>query len=153
MPQVRALDQAGDIGYDEAAEIVELHHTKLRLECRERVVGDLRARRGEPRDERGFSGVGESDQAHIGEQLQLEPQPALFTRTPGLMLQRSLVRGRCETGVAPATPAAVGDQEPLARSGEVVQLFSRFRVVYHCADRRLELDRLPLVPGAVAALA
>src|SRR5258708_1639196 len=147
MPQGRALDQAGDIGYDEAAEIVELHHTKLRLECRERIVGDLRARRGEPRDERGFAGVGESDQAHIGEQLQLEPQPALFTGTSGLMFRRGLVRGGGETRVAPATSAAVRDQESLARSGEVVQLFSRFRVVYHRADRRLELDRLPLVPG------
>src|SRR5882672_8558401 len=131
MAQVRALDQSGYIGDDEAAEIVKLHHAKLRLECRERIIGDLRARRGKPRDERGFSGVGESDQTHVGQQLQLQPQPALFTRTARLVLGRRLVRGSRETGIASAAPATMCDQESLARSGEVVQLFSRFRVVYH----------------------
>src|SRR5262249_45565992 len=69
------------------------------------------------------------------------------------MLRRSLVGGGSETGVASATTAAVCDQKPLARSSEVVQFLAGFRVVYHRADRRLQLDRLPLMPGAVAALA
>src|SRR5262249_27456318 len=48
--------------------------------------------------------------------------------------------------------AAVCDQEALARRGEVVQLFSRFGVIYHRADGRLKLDRPPFVSGAIAAL-
>src|SRR6185436_5391875 len=41
MPQMCALDQAGDIGNHEAAEIIELHDAKLRLERRKRIIGDL----------------------------------------------------------------------------------------------------------------
>ena len=77
---VRSFDQTGDIGDDEAAEVVELHHAELRFERRERIVRDLGPRRREARNERGFAGVRESDQSHIGEQLQLEPQPALVAR-------------------------------------------------------------------------
>src|SRR2546426_5004589 len=69
------------------------------------------------------------------------------------MFRRSLVRGGGETGVAAATPSAVGHQEPLPGSGEVVQLLSGFGVVHDRADRRLKVDRLPFVPGAVAAFA
>ena len=47
-------------------------------ERRERIVGDLRARRGDARNQRGLAGVGESDQADVGEQLQLETQEPLF---------------------------------------------------------------------------
>src|SRR5437867_319521 len=150
---MRSLDQAGDIGDHEAAEIVELHHSELRLERGERIVGYLRTRGREPGDERGFPSVGVSDQADIGQQLQLQPQAALFAGTAGLMFRRRLVRGGGETGVAAAAPASVCYQEPLAGRGEVVELLSALGVVDHRADRRLELDRLPLVPAAVAALA
>jgi hypothetical protein len=63
------------------------------------------------------------------------------------------VRGGGEAGVAAAAATRASNQEPLPRRGEVVQLLSRIGVIDHRADRRLELNRLPLVPGAVAALA
>ena len=53
---------------------LEPHDAEIRRQRRERVVGDLRPRRGDARDQRRLAGVGEADQADVGEQLQLEPQ-------------------------------------------------------------------------------
>ena len=41
-------------------------------ERRERVVGDLRLRAGQPREQRRLAGVGQPDQADVGEQLELQ---------------------------------------------------------------------------------
>jgi hypothetical protein len=44
------LDQAGDVGDDQLA-IVERHRAKVRLDRRERIVGDLGVRPGQPRQQ------------------------------------------------------------------------------------------------------
>ena len=53
---------------------LEADDAEVRRQRGERVVGDLRPRRGDARDQRRLAGVGEADQADVGEQLQLEPQ-------------------------------------------------------------------------------
>ena len=55
-----------------------LHDAEIRRERRERVVGDLRLRRRDARDQRGLAGVGKPTRPDVGEQLQLQPQ----TRSP-----------------------------------------------------------------------
>ena len=57
---------------------LEAHDTEVRLERRERVVGDLRLRRAHRRDQRRLPRVREADERGVGEQLQLELQPALL---------------------------------------------------------------------------
>ena len=79
-PSCAPLIRPGHVGDDEAAIVAQRHDAEVGRERRERVVGDLRTRRGDPRDQRGLAGVGESDQADVGNQLQLQPKLLLFAR-------------------------------------------------------------------------
>src|SRR5439155_12343437 len=58
-----------------------------------------------------------------------------------------------EARVAASTPAAAGYEEPLAGLGKIVQLLPGLGVVDHRSNRRLHVNRLPLVSGAIAAFA
>ena len=73
-----ALDQAGDVGDDELGGVVEADDAEVRLERRERVVGDLRLGRRDHADQRALADVGEADEGDVGHQLQLELEPALL---------------------------------------------------------------------------
>ena len=104
-----ALDQAGDVGDDELGGVVEAHDAEVRLERRERVVGDLRLGRRDHADQRALADVREPDERDVGHQLHLELEPALLAvlallgeaRRPALVGQ--------ELGVAaPAAPAGRG---------------------------------------------
>ncbi len=73
----RALDQAGHVGEHELV-VAPPHDAEVRLERRERVVGDLGLGRADRGDQRGLARVREADERGVGEQLQLEPQPPLL---------------------------------------------------------------------------
>src|ERR1043166_9576696 len=49
--RVRALDESGDVGDDERLEVSEVNDAEVRLQSRERVVGHLRPRRRDGRDD------------------------------------------------------------------------------------------------------
>jgi hypothetical protein len=66
-----ALDQARYVRYHEAV-LTRLHHTEVRNECGERVVGDLGPRGAHVGDQRRLPHAGEADERGVGEQLQLE---------------------------------------------------------------------------------
>ena len=86
----RALDQAGDVGEDELA-LAVVDRPEDRLERRERVVGDLRRGPRHPRQQRRLAGVRQPDQAGVGEQPQVQLDPA----RPGPSSPRSANRGAC----------------------------------------------------------
>ncbi len=78
--QVRAFDQTWKIGDDKGA--AELHTVRtgaavgvddaeIGLEGGERIIGNLRARGGNDRDKCGFSGVGKTNEADVGKELEL----------------------------------------------------------------------------------
>ena len=92
---------------------------RLRLERGERVVGDLRLRRAHRRDQRRLARVREADERGVGQQLELEPQPALLAVLALLGERRRPARVRQEAGVAPAAPAAVGREPAVAVVHEV----------------------------------
>ena len=50
VPEVRALDQSRHVRHDEAAVVAEVDDAEIGRQRRERVVGDLRPRRGDARD-------------------------------------------------------------------------------------------------------
>ena len=154
---VRALDQAGHIGDDEAAVVAQRDHAQVRRERRERVVGDLRTRRGDARDQRGLAGVGESDQADVSDQLQLQAQIPLFARLAWLGPPRRAIGRRDEPRIATPAASALGDEEALALRREVgeeprlvpgSQLSRNWR-----AERHLDLEVLSRLAGLVRALA
>ena len=57
---------------------------EVRHQRGERVVGDLRPRGRDARDQRRLAGVREADQADVGQQLQVEAEVLLFAGQPGL---------------------------------------------------------------------
>src|SRR5262249_12856282 len=78
---------------------------------------------------------------------------AFLTGTAGFVFRRSLMRRSSESGISTAAATASGDQKPLAGNCEIVQLFVGVLVVNYGANWRFQLDRLPLVARAIAALA
>ena len=96
-----------------SSSLAEVEHAEVRLEGRERVVGDLRAGGGERREEGRLAGVRQPDEADVGDQPQLEADPALLARLALLGVLRGLVGRRREVDVAEAAPAAAGDHGQL----------------------------------------
>ena len=78
----RALDQPGNVGEDELAPLVA-DDAELRAERRERIVADLGGGVGDRVEEGRLAGVGQADQADVGEQLQAQPDPHLLARPAG----------------------------------------------------------------------
>src|SRR5262249_6599450 len=152
MPQVRAFNQPGDVGDHEAAEIIELHDSQLRLKRGERIIGDLGPRRRETRDQGRLSGIGEPDQADVGKQLQLEPEPALLAGMAGLVFRRRLVSGSGEAGISASSAPALCGEKAFARSCEIVELIAGIRVIDHRANRSLDINRPALMAGTAASL-
>ncbi len=100
-----ALDQAGDVGEHELA-LAVVDRPQDRLEGRERVVGDLRRRAGEAREQRRLAGVRQPDQAGVGEQLQPQLDPARLALQPALGEARRLTGRAGEALVAVPAGAA-----------------------------------------------
>ena len=113
-----ARNQPGHVGDDEL-DVACLHHAQVRDQGGERVIGDLRPGRGHRRDHGGLAGVGEADQADVGDRLELQDEITLLPRLalegePGRLAAR-----RGQRGVAEPAPAARGGHEPGAGTDEV----------------------------------
>jgi hypothetical protein len=139
---VRALDQAGDVGDDEADLILvaDDNHSQIWLQRGEGVVGDFRACRRDARDQRGFANIRKPNEANICEELEFQAENAFFAGAPVFVLARSLVGGGGETGIAASTAPAVSDDDALVGAGEVPDLLAGFLVVDNGADRDLQGD-------------
>ena len=126
-------------------------HAEIGMQRRERIIGDLRLRRGDGGQEGRLAGIGQADQAGIGDQLQPQPDPALHALEAGIGAARRLVGRGLEMGVAEAAIAALGQQDLLAgrvRSAISVSLSSSKICV---PDRHLQRDVVALAAGQVAA--
>src|SRR3712207_2346193 len=62
---VGAFDQSRDVRNDEAAFAAQRDDAKVRRQCREWVISNLRLCCRDPRDERGLAGIRESDETDI----------------------------------------------------------------------------------------
>ena len=108
----RAFDQARYVGDDELAAVRRVEGAEDRLERRERVVGDLRLRVGDPAEERGLAGVRQPDQRGIREKLQTQLVVGLLAGHADLGEPRRLAGGRGEAAVAAAADAATREHRP-----------------------------------------
>ena len=106
---MRALDQARNIRQHEFAAI-GIHHAELRMQRGERIVGDLRFRGADGREEGRLAGIGQADQAGVGDQFQPQPDPALLADLAGIGVARRAVGGGFEMRVAEAAIAAFGER-------------------------------------------
>ena len=81
-PGMRAFDQAGQVRNNERApaalfrwfsrSAVRGNNSEAGLQRRERIIGNFRMRRGNSRNERGFSDVRKSHEANVRKQLQFK---------------------------------------------------------------------------------
>ena len=82
------------------------HDAEVGLEGGERVVGDLGLGRRDAGDQRALADVGEPDEGDVGQELELEPEPALLAHLALLGEGRRPAPVGQEPGVAPAALAA-----------------------------------------------
>jgi len=108
---------------------------------------------GDAGNERGFSRVGKSHQANVGEQLQFQPQPPLDAWFSLLMFGRCLVGRGSETGIAAPAFSPTSNQKAIACVSEIVQLLTGIGVIDYGADRHFQVDRFAFLAGTIAALA
>src|SRR6185437_11133030 len=147
-----AFDQAGNIGHDELA-VADLHHAKAGMKRREGIIGDLGPRVRRRREERRLAGVGQADQADIGDQLQPQPDPA-FLAGPALVGAARRAVGRAlVVQVAVAAVAALGEHDALADLGQVGEQSLVVFLEYLRATRQPEHDVLAASARALAARA
>src|SRR6266702_2096399 len=137
---MRAFDQAGNIGEHELT-TARADHAELRMQRGEGIVGDLRPCRADRGEESGFAGIGQADETGVGDQLEPQPDPALFASLAGIGMAWRAIGRRLEMRVAEAAIAACREHEFLAELGEIV-------------DRRVEpVDGLDDDVAAAAAIA
>ena len=150
---VRAFDQAGNVGDDERGLVVERDHAQVRREGRERIVGDLGPCVRDDRKEGGLAGVGHADQADVGDQLQLQQQPAFFAGRAMLGDTRRLVGWLGKGGVAAPAPPAARREKGLPLLPQVGQQFAAVGVAQQGAERhpQVQVWRIFAVPVAAGA--
>ncbi len=119
-----ALDQPGNVGDDETAMRREAHDPEVRVQRRERVVGDLRPRRRDRANEGRLAGVRQAEQADVGDDLELEAELELLARRARRGFARRAVGRTLEARVADTVEAAAGDEDALARPLDVGDQFA-----------------------------
>ena len=93
-PGVRAFDQAGNVGDDEADFVRRLpdgDHAQVWLQCGERIVRNLRTCGRDARNQRGLPNIRIADQPDIRKQFQFEAQRPFFTGASVFMLARGMM--------------------------------------------------------------
>src|SRR5690606_22061861 len=130
-----ALDQARDVGDHEAAVRLDADHAQVRIEGGERISRYVRGGGGDRAHEGALAGIGEAQQADVGQQLQLQLQRALLARLARGRLARGAVGRALEVHVAQAALAAAGHQQALAVRGQVADDLVGLDVGHHGANR------------------
>ena len=120
------------------------------MQCGERIVGDLRLGRADRGEEGRFAGIGQADQAGIGDQFQTQADGALLAGLARIGAARRLVGRALEIGVAEAAIAAFHQRDALAGAREIGEQRRAVLLVDLRADRNLEHHVLAI--GAVAVL-
>ena len=146
----RALDQPRDVREHELP-IVGLERAEDRIDRREWVVRDLRGRARQPAEQRGLARVRLAHEAGVGQQPQLQLDPAGGPLYPALGEARRLAGGVGEALVAVSPATARGDDRALPRLDQVVALTVEAvdgRARRHEDD--LVLPARPVLPGPFA---
>src|SRR5271156_3795620 len=129
---MRAFDQSGNIGHDKRAAMTRRgigvggNNAEMRFKCREGIRRNFRTSRRDARNQRGFSSVGETDQAYVRQQFQFKTQRAFFTGYAVFVFARGLMPGANEVriAIAAATVPTLGREITLARLSQIEQLLA-----------------------------
>ena len=117
-----ALDQTWNVG-DEEVLVVDGGDAELGSQGGKGVVGDFGAGVGDATEKSGLAGIGQADEADVGDEFQLEGGFEGFTWFANLGDHGGLAGGGLEVGVTEATVATARDHCLGAVVVEVGQLF------------------------------
>ena len=115
------------------------------------VVCDLGTRLGHNGKERRLADIRETDEADVGQQLQLEHDIVFLALKARFGKTGRLTRRRCEVGVAPAALAAAAEDERLG-VGHVLDDLVRLRVAHDGAAGDADREILALLAELARAL-
>ena len=101
------LDQAGDVGADKACALRHGYNAQRGHQRGEVVVCDLRLGCADGGNEGGLTHIGEADQTHIGDQLQLQRHLNVFAGHTGLCKLGDLSGGSGKMRIAVAAAATL----------------------------------------------
>ena len=96
--------------------LAEVEHPEVRLERRERVVGDLRVGRRQRGEQGRLAGVRQADEPDVGDQPELEAEPALLARLALLGVLRGPVGRASRSGRCRGRPGRRARPSRAARS-------------------------------------
>ena len=156
-PAARTLDEPGYVGDRRSPFVVlaEVHDPEVRFERGEGIVRDLGHGRRDGGEDRGLARVRQSDEPDVGDQSELESEPALGARLTLLRMLRRLVGRGLEVRVAEPAATAAGDHRTLADRDQVRDERAGLVVVDRRAGRNVE-DQVvagPTVPSRLRAAA
>jgi len=150
-------DEPGDVGEHEAStqpapSVSNADHAQMRRQGREWVVRDLGSRTTHGADQGALADVGETNQAHVGHDLELQAKRASFTRFAGFGPTGGSIGGGREVLVAASAASAARNHHGVTRPRELTQPLPAVRVVDHGAEGDSDLDILAGPAIAVATL-
>ena len=117
-PSAAPSIRPGNVGEDEIDALVA-DDAELGMEGGEGIVADLGLGVGDGVEEGRLAGIGQADQAGIGDQLEAQPDPHLLAGPAGAVLARGAVGRGLVAGIAAAAVAALQQDDALADLGEV----------------------------------
>ena len=151
------LDDAGDVGHHERLIVAIGHDAQRGFHRCERIVGNLRAGIRQCTHQRRLAGIGESHEADIGQQLQLEDDGHLLHGLAGLCEAWCLIGGRAELEVAESTATTLEQDDFLSVVVHVAHKLTCLGIVDHRTRRHIDVDiaaigAVTLVGTAVATV-
>jgi hypothetical protein len=150
----RTFDQAWHVGQDDVdggavGAVPAAHHPEVGGQGREGPCLDARPGRRQAGHQRGLPHRRETDQPDVGDQLELDRQAVLLHPLTALAEAREAPMAVHEGGVAPPSPAALGDDGPLSLTHQVGDHRPGAVVADHRADRHRDDGVPPPLTGAV----
>src|SRR5439155_18038743 len=111
---VRAFNQSGHIAHGKPEEIRVFYDADLRVQGSERIWGNFGAGFRNRRQQRGFSGVGITDEADLGHDPKLQQKLALLSCFPWLCEARRLSGCGGKITISQSAPAPFAEDEALS---------------------------------------
>jgi hypothetical protein len=123
-----AFDDSRDIGNDKRRRPISFNHPQIGNKSGERIVCNLWPGGGNSGEKGRLSGIGKSDDSHIGKKLEFELQMP-FLPFPSLFSPTGSTVGRCgKPRISSSSPSPFRHLKLLAIEKEVLQEFSGFLI-------------------------
>ena len=141
----RAFDQTGNIRDDESAVGSDLREPQVRRHRRKGVIGDLGLRLCESTQEGALSGVGEPDEADVGDHSEFEANGARLSLFTWLSDRRRAHRRALKAHISLSAEPSARDDEGVFVLFEVFEKKIVIEVEDHSADGNVDHEIAPIL--------